>query len=760
MPAHLHKGSVFYKYLLSYLLILLIPVAMSVLVFGKARSVLAEEAMRANDLLLKQMQSHLDMVLSGVGRLRYVATNNDRLAGLMRTAPPVDGRQYYLAYQVAKDFNVYRISNEGAADFYVYLPGLDMIVSPNGYFTTRSYHGTQMSRLGITYDEWLGGLREAARTVYRPSRMETETNAVLDTVSIVSPLPAAQSTGVSLGWIVIHVDSRIFQDAFRNTAWNDQGLFLVFHRDQGIVAASRSDIPEGVAESCREAVLEGGREGTVRLDGRECVLLLRESSEAGLLYVSIVPVDLYAGRFTALTHYAIALFAACLVLGAVLIYLSAVSRYRPVGRILGILTPEAAGGASGADEFARIGAGLERTLEEGRRLRLEMSRSKPELAQRLFQQLLKGQAADDPAAAAELERLGVPLTAPRLALILAEVDDGDDGGPGVAQRVLQELWERELPEGTRFIRDLDGALGVLLAWGDAGPEGLRDLGMRLKAGAERRMRAQLALGMSDPHVREEGLRILYDEARTALEFRLVKGGSVPIAWRDVCSAGPSYDYPIEEETRLINSIRVGDRASASAILDGIWARNFGTRPLTLEMARCLMFDLISTMIKTADSLMSRDDDPAFWSRLRPFARLSACRSLERLRLEMDGILEAVCDHVTRSRTGHGEKLRGEILSFLHGNYRDRNLGPEAVAAHLGRNAAYLARFFRAEMSVGISGYIKRYRVSRARELLAEGGHSVSEIADLTGFAGSNALIRAFKEVEGVTPGQFKESLPG
>ena len=34
-----------------------------------------------------------------------------------------------------------------------------------------------------------------------------------------------------------------------------------------------------------------------------------------------------------------------------------------------------------------------------------------------------------------------------------------------------------------------------------------------------------------------------------------------------------------------------------------------------------------------------------------------------------------------------------------------------------------------------------------------------EVADRTGFADSNALIRGFKAQEGITPGEYKASLP-
>ena len=52
------------------------------------------------------------------------------------------------------------------------------------------------------------------------------------------------------------------------------------------------------------------------------------------------------------------------------------------------------------------------------------------------------------------------------------------------------------------------------------------------------------------------------------------GGSDPIRFPDVVTSGPAYHYPLEDEIRLINSIKAGNEADAGAILESIHAANF------------------------------------------------------------------------------------------------------------------------------------------------------------------------------------------
>jgi len=49
-------------------------------------------------------------------------------------------------------------------------------------------------------------------------------------------------------------------------------------------------------------------------------------------------------------------------------------------------------------------------------------------------------------------------------------------------------------------------------------------------------------------------------------------------------------------------------------------------------------------------------------------------------------------------------------------------------------------------------------VEEGKKLLAE-GNTISHTAELTGFRGSNAFIRVFKKITGMTPGQHKELGP-
>ena len=51
-------------------------------------------------------------------------------------------------------------------------------------------------------------------------------------------------------------------------------------------------------------------------------------------------------------------------------------------------------------------------------------------------------------------------------------------------------------------------------------------------------------------------------------------------------------------------------------------------------------------------------------------------------------------------------------------------------------------------------YFKKFKLNRAKELLTEGGRSIAEVSDLTGFSNQTVFTRNFKKQFGMTPSEF------
>jgi AraC-like DNA-binding protein len=114
-----------------------------------------------------------------------------------------------------------------------------------------------------------------------------------------------------------------------------------------------------------------------------------------------------------------------------------------------------------------------------------------------------------------------------------------------------------------------------------------------------------------------------------------------------------------------------------------------------------------------------------------------------------------------SAGGEGYAVYSSAMSEIERNYNDPQLNVSLVADRLGVSIAYLSRCFKKNGTENISDYLTNYRIAKAKELLALSGAeevSVSEVSMRCGFGSLRTFMRVFKASEGITPGQFRQSL--
>ena len=97
-----------------------------------------------------------------------------------------------------------------------------------------------------------------------------------------------------------------------------------------------------------------------------------------------------------------------------------------------------------------------------------------------------------------------------------------------------------------------------------------------------------------------------------------------------------------------------------------------------------------------------------------------------------------------------------MVHFVRENYSVPELSVGMISARFGVSERYVQRAF-AEMDDTPSQMIRRLRIDRARELLANSTRTISSIAGAVGYMDLSTFHRAFKREVGMTPKQWRES---
>ena len=104
----------------------------------------------------------------------------------------------------------------------------------------------------------------------------------------------------------------------------------------------------------------------------------------------------------------------------------------------------------------------------------------------------------------------------------------------------------------------------------------------------------------------EGVPVSYQEALSLMEYKVIFHKKEYLFYQQIQDTEKKgyYKYTLEDEMQLINNIKAGNAEVATKIIERIFRDNFETRTLSIQMARCFMFDMVSTMIKTIDDFQN------------------------------------------------------------------------------------------------------------------------------------------------------------
>lgn len=108
------------------------------------------------------------------------------------------------------------------------------------------------------------------------------------------------------------------------------------------------------------------------------------------------------------------------------------------------------------------------------------------------------------------------------------------------------------------------------------------------------------------------------------------------------------------------------------------------------------------------------------------------------------------------------KLKEKLLDlFLKEEvYKNPDLKITDVSEKLNTNRTYISKLINTEFSCTFSEFVNRYRVVEAKKLLQEKSsknYSLDYISEKSGFGSMVNFMRVFRDIEGTTPGKYREA---
>ncbi len=367
-----------------------------------------------------------------------------------------------------------------------------------------------------------------------------------------------------------------------------------------------------------------------------------------------------------------------------------------------------------------------------------------------------------------LDLIGIQFAHPRFIVLVFGIDhyrrivlSRDQVSLRLLKSTLRQRIGESVPPGVPNIcaEREGGNIGLLLNTSESPADTermVRNISRRVVSMVKRDFPFSVTCGIGQPCSSLKEVHISYDQARTALGFRLYEGGGTVIESSRFEESRREDPFPGPEmEKTLIHCVENGNEKDVPFVVDSLMDR---IRSLSSRDTFAVreVFNRIAARIKEISCGLDLAEGSECSGDL--YGELADLETLE----EIYTWLIPVCTRAARElRDGSLEKTGGSarnIAAYIDENLDNPGLSLVDIGDAVGLSASYVSRVFKEHYGTNYVDYLNRRRIDSARELLKQMDLPVHQVASLAGFANLQTFIRVFKKYEGLSPGRYRSAV--
>lgn len=245
----------------------------------------------------------------------------------------------------------------------------------------------------------------------------------------------------------------------------------------------------------------------------------------------------------------------------------------------------------------------------------------------------------------------------------------------------------------------------------------------------------------------------YQEARQI--FSMLDEGGGPLFYEEVAKEAPNknaFNMSLFKQD-ISKAFDEFDTETLSGIFQKITRlfTDYPTRYLQAIDAACNILYLAISLLPEGEDTVSQifSDYPDGY---RSIYRQS---TIEQVVEWLDFFGEQLCRLLEERKKTYKNHIVVNVQKYINTHIEEK-LSLNEIASVFNISPNYLSLLFKKYSDVGFSEYISQMKISRAKELMAEGNLKVYEIADRLGFESAFYFSKVFKKVTGYTPRDYQQ----
>lgn len=244
----------------------------------------------------------------------------------------------------------------------------------------------------------------------------------------------------------------------------------------------------------------------------------------------------------------------------------------------------------------------------------------------------------------------------------------------------------------------------------------------------------------------------FEEAETVRKY--CNEGNPILEYSAEISNKQGYYFPETAEEKLISYMNAGDSKAIRDTLAILEHENLINR----KLSRNGFIKLNNKICEMLSMNLNEQDSMQYIMKLNDVIVGNEVVKGGQYFAVLDKIFGDICTKSTQIKGQRRNELIENIQEYIENNFANPDLGLGAVSMAFGISEGYVSSLFKKQTQIGFNEYVEKVRMGKAIDLLKEENErreSIEVIAEKVGYNSVQSFRRAFKRVYGTSPKNYR-----
>lgn len=254
------------------------------------------------------------------------------------------------------------------------------------------------------------------------------------------------------------------------------------------------------------------------------------------------------------------------------------------------------------------------------------------------------------------------------------------------------------------------------------------------------------------------LRLSYENARSALEYRFLMGSNRMIYGKDILMKKEDHSFMVQPWIdRMILAVKANQAEELEEIIHGFFKElvisNQSKNKIYINIQRAVL-----TIMMVLDEADTNEYETVMQKEKVFLAEMYEKKHIGDVEETFTQFCLEVSDLLSSERDSYCRKQAVRALDYIEKNYGDHEISLNTLCSYLCMSTSYFSSVFKNVTGETFIEALTKKRIEKAKALIENTSMKTYEIADVVGYVDPHYFSSSFKKMTGSTPTEYAKKV--